>query len=62
MRGLTFDVYSSLLPEKIPSLTSPIVSLTAAEKNTLLELVKYTLPKFVKPEAQTPTVRENPFN
>ena len=60
--SLTVDVYSSLLPEKIPSLTSPIVSLTTAEKSTLLELVNFILPKFIKPEAQTPTVRENPFN
>lgn len=60
--SLTIDVYSSKLPEKIPSLTSPITSLTAEEKNTLLELVNYTLPNFIKPQAQTPIQRDNPFD
>lgn len=59
--SLTVDVYSSELPNQIPSLTSPIESLTAEEKDTLLELIGYTLPQFTKPEAQTPIVRENPF-
>lgn len=59
--SITVNVFSAELPEKIPSINTAIKSLTNEEKETLIELVDYQLPLFIKPEASEPTQRDNPF-
>lgn len=60
---VSLNVYSTELPQKIPSVTTPINSLTPEEESLLLELSKYDLPQFIEPKPSEETnLREDPFN
>lgn len=59
---VTVGVYSSALPKKIPSLTSPVSELTDAEVELLNDLAAYSQPTFAEVQPDAQNEREDPFN
>ena len=60
---LKSDIYWSDLPTKLPSLSEPLVELSAKDRETLSIVQGYKLPVFVDLQPQNrDTGRENPFN
>lgn len=60
--SVSLNVYSAELPRRIPSLTSPVTELTAAEMDALTEISGYTSPDFTEPLPEDTGGKEDPFN
>lgn len=60
--SVSLNVFSSELPKKIPSLTSPVAELNASEVELLNLLATYSQPSFFEVTASEESLREDPFN
>jgi hypothetical protein len=58
----TISVFSGELPQRIPSITSPVTDLTNDELLTLKEISTFSPPQFVIPAPFSDTAKEDPFN
>ena len=58
---ISFEIYWSTLPEKIPSIDEPINNLTAEETLLLNKIISHKLPEFTSLKVSSPSDRENPF-
>lgn len=58
---ISFSVYSSDYPTKIPSITEPVKSLSSQEQQLLTDLTNLIIPTFADLEPQVPSTRNNPF-
>lgn len=59
---ITLNVYSSVFPEKIPSLTSPVTDLTSQETDSIHVIEGYSIPDFVTAGIQEFDPKEDLFN